>query len=195
MKKTVFALLLAIVLSSCGRNEDPANTQHASATSQEELIKRGKYLVAIGGCNDCHSPKVMTEHGPEPDPNRLLSGHPSNEPMAPLTGSSDWILFSQGLTAYVGPWGVSYAANLTPDETGIGNWSYEQFTRAIREGKFKGLEGGRPLLPPMPWQMYNIMEEEDLQAVFAYLKSIPAVKNTVPAPVAPPQLKDLAINK
>ena len=96
----------------------------------------------------------MTEHGPEPDPTRLMSGHPSNE-----TTSTDgkkcrangWILFSMNFTAFIGPWGTSYAANLTPDDTGIGAWTFENFKTAIRKGKYKGQEGGRDLLPPMPW--------------------------------------------
>jgi hypothetical protein len=58
-----------------------------------------------------------------------------------------------GSTATIGPWGMSFAGNLTPDDTGIGNWTYENFEKAMRKGKFKGLDGSRPILPPMPWQM------------------------------------------
>jgi hypothetical protein len=89
------------------------------------------------------------------------------------------------LTAWVGPWGISYAANLTPDETGIGNWSEQQFIKAIREGKLKGMDGTRPLLPPMPWQEFGQMKDEELKAIFAYLKTIKPVNNVVP-PAAPP---------
>ena len=88
-----------------------------------------------------------------------------------------------------GPWGTSFAANLTPDETGIGNWSFGQFKKALTEGKAKGLDGGRMLLPPMPWPNYVSMQEADLRAIFAYLKSIPPVKNIVPAPVPPTSAK------
>ena len=108
--------------------------------------------------------------------------------MAAVVKTKDWILFSNGLTAAVGPWGVSYAANLTPDDTGIGNWKFEQFEIAIRKGKYKGIESNRPLLPPMPWQMISNMTDEDLKAVFTYLKSLPPVNNLVPAPVSPEKL-------
>jgi hypothetical protein len=152
--------------------------------SQTELIARGKYLVTVAGCNDCHTPKVMTEHGPEPDPTRTLSGHNRNEALPPIekNASKNWMLFNMNLTAFVGPWGLSYAANLTPDDTGIGAWTFENFLTAIRKGKYKGLEGSRDLLPPMPWQMYRNMTDEDLKAVFTYLKSLPPINNIVPAP-------------
>jgi mono/diheme cytochrome c family protein len=155
--------------------------------SQTELIARGKYLVTVAGCNDCHTPKVMTEHGPEPDPTRTLSGHDRTEALPPIekNASKNWMLFNMNLTAFVGPWGLSYAANLTPDDTGIGAWTFENFLTAIRKGKYKGLEGSRDLLPPMPWQMYRNMTDEDLKAVFSYLKSLPPVNNIVPSPKAP----------
>ena len=94
-------------------------------------------------------------------------------------------VFSPGLTAIAGEWGVSYAANLTPDDTGIGAWTESQFFKAIREGKSKGLDGTRPLLPPMPWQVYRNMTDEDLKSVFAYLKTVKPIKNVVPKAVAP----------
>ena len=93
-----------------------------------------------------------------------------------------------GLTTAVGPWGTSFAANLTPDETGIGNWSEAQFLKAIKEGKFKGMENTRPLLPPMPWTEYRNFPDEDLKAIFAYLKTIKPIDNVVPAAIlATPQ--------
>jgi hypothetical protein len=175
---------LFLFLISCGqRNTDTDKT--IPELSQEELIKRGMYLTTIGACHDCHSPKIMTPLGPEPDPARLLSGHPMDEKIPPTTIQQDWILFSANLTAFVGPWGVSYSANLTPDDTGIGTWSFEQFKTAIRKGKYKGLEGSRDLLPPMPWQMYRNFTDDDLKAVFAYLKSLKPINNLVPSPIAP----------
>ena len=96
-----------------------------------------------------------------------------------------WALMSMDLTAAVGPWGTSFAANLTSDATGIGNWTEEQFERALRHGLYKGLEGSRPLLPPMPWQNLVNMKPEDMKAVFAYLKSTKPVENVVPAPIPP----------
>ena len=159
--------------------------------SQSELLARGKYLVNAVGCDDCHSPKVMTEHGPEPDPTRRLSGHNRSEPLPPMeknAGQNGWVLFNMNLTAFVGPWGVSYAANLTPDDTGIGAWTFDNFLTAIRKGKYKGLEGSRDLLPPMPWQMYRNLTDEDLKAIFTFLKSLPPVENLVPAPKPPTEI-------
>lgn len=160
--------------------------------SEKELIERGKYLTAIGGCHDCHSPKVMTARGPALDSTRLLSGHPANQPLGNIVPTTEWVLFNPSATAYVGPWGVTYSANLTPDDTGIGNWKYEQFETAIRKGKYKGLEQSRPLLPPMPWQMYSQMTDDDLKSIFAYLKSLPPVSNVVPPAQSPDQLQLLS---
>lgn len=193
MKTTSLLNLILIasasILLSCERSSQQQRQGRVETPlSQEAKIKRGKYLTVIGGCNDCHSPKVFTSHGMEPDTTRLLSGHPVNEPLAPIPSDAQWLHFTPGLTAFVGPWGVSYAANLTPDDTGIGNWKFEQFKTAIRKGKYKGLENSRPLLPPMPWQMYRTMSDEDLEAVFVYLKSLPPVNNLVPAPVSPDRI-------
>lgn len=66
---------------------------------------------------------------------------------------------------------MSFAANITSHETGIGNWTEEQFIRALREGKYKGLPNGRLLLPPMPWPYYGQLNDEALRAIFAFLKS------------------------
>jgi len=179
------------MLSSCALmncNEPAKTPSEESTVSNEAMIARGKYLTTIGACHDCHSPKVMTPNGPEPDTTRLLSGHPQADPLGSVIKTNEWILFSNDLTTFVGPWGISYSANLTPDETGIGNWKLEQFMTAIRKGKYKGLENGRSLLPPMPWQMYRNMTDDDLKAVFAYLKSLPPIKNLVPPTVPPGNL-------
>lgn len=189
--KVIIALISAGSLAFCscsGPREKETPAPGKKELSQQELIERGKYLTTVSGCNDCHSPKIMTPEGPEPDPERLLSGHPQNEKLSNIIDPKDWVLFSSGLTASIGPWGVSYAANLTPDETGIGNWTFKQFETAIRKGKYKGLEGSRPLLPPMPWQMIRHMTDEDLRAIFAYLKSLPPIDNIVPAPIPPDKL-------
>lgn len=101
----------------------------------------------------------------------------------------DWVLFAQDQTSAAGPWGVSFAANLTSDETGIGNWTEEQFFMAIRKGKSKGLEGSRNLLPPMPWQVYSGMTNTDLKAIYEYLQATKPVSNIVPAPIAPDDIQ------
>ena len=94
-------------------------------------------------------------------------------------------LLSMDLTAAVGPWGTSFAANLTSDESGIGNLTEEQFKRALTKGLYKGLEGSRPLLPPMPWQNFKDIKDEDVHAMFLYLQSTKPVANVVPAPIPP----------
>jgi mono/diheme cytochrome c family protein len=156
--------------------------------SQQNLISRGEYLVTIGGCNDCHTPKIFTEKGMEFDAKKLLSGHPSGTKLPPLEPNmlkpGSWLLFNEHLTVAVGPWGMTYAANLTPDEqTGIGLWKEENFVKALKTGKHMG--AGRPIMPPMPWMNLAQASDEDLAAIFAYLKSLPPVKNSVPAPVPP----------
>lgn len=159
--------------------------------SREDLIARGKYLVNTSACHDCHTPKIMTPNGPEFDTTRLLSGHPAAAPKPKVNKDAlkDWVLFGQDLTSAAGPWGVSFAANLTNDETGLGNWTEEQFLNAIRKGKYKGLEGSRDLLPPMPWQVYRGMHDADLKAIYAYLKTTKPVSNIVPAPIAPQDIE------
>jgi mono/diheme cytochrome c family protein len=178
------AVLSTVFLVFCNqptKTEEIAST-NTNSISPDSLVKRGAYLVSIMGCNDCHTPKKMGPNGPEFDTDRTLSGHPSDMPVAKFdTGTAkNWILFNQILTNYVGPWGISYSANLTPDSTGIGSWTEEQFFKAIREGKYKGLDNTRPLLPPMPWQEYRKASDEDLKAVFAYLKSNKPIRNVVP---------------
>jgi mono/diheme cytochrome c family protein len=162
-------------------------TTASAQTVGSDSISRGKYLVTLSGCGDCHSPKAMTDHGPVEDQTRLLSGHPAAEPMAtaPSLGEGGWIAAcNHHLTAWAGPWGVSYASNLTPDsKTGIGSWTEEQFIKAMRIGKHRGF--GRPILPPMPWANLAAASDEDLSAILAYLKSLPAVSNKVPEPIAP----------
>lgn len=183
-------IFYAVTLQSCEpkTNESTQNSSPDSETQVESEIIRGKYLVNIMGCNDCHSPKRMGKNGPEIIPELMLSGYPANRPV--ITFDSQLIkegfaMFYPDLTAAAGPWGISFAANLTPDATGIGNWTEEQFKKALTQGKYKGLDNSRMLLPPMPWVNYAEMKAEDIHAVFIYLKSLAPVENTVPAPVGP----------
>jgi len=163
----------------------------AQSTAAKSQVKRGEYLVTFGGCHDCHSPKVMTPDGPVPDKTRLLSGHRADAvlPAVPqgVVGPepNQWAaLTNSEFTAWVGPWGVSFAANLTPDKaTGLGGWTADQFIKTMRTGKHLGV--GRPILPPMPWYDIMVLGDADLKAIFAYLRSVPAVQNPVPAPIPP----------
>ena len=158
----------------------------APGTAASAQVKRGEYLVGFAGCHDCHTPKKMGPKGPELDTERLLAGHP--EQMSVTSGPAlqgPWMAATVGtMTAWSGPWGISYTANLTPDrETGLGAWTEQNFVDTMRTGRHMGR--GRPILPPMPWQAIGTLTDPDLKAVFAYLKTLPAVKNRVPQPIPP----------
>ncbi|MGC8594689.1 MAG: c-type cytochrome [Candidatus Kryptoniota bacterium] len=152
-------------------------------------IARGRYLVELGGCNDCHTPKIFTKNGPVPDTSKLLSGAPENEsvPTIPpdVLGQRRWgMLGTNDGTIFAGPWGVSFASNLTPDSaTGIGGWTEKMFVQALRTGRYWG--NGRPLLPPMPWQGLAKLSDRDIKAIYAYLRSIKPVHNLVHSPIPP----------
>jgi mono/diheme cytochrome c family protein len=167
----------------------PAQAQSAAVGSAEttaEKIARGKYIVTTSACHDCHTPWVMGPKGPEPDMTRALSGHPENEKLPPPPpAQGPWIMSAAATnTAWAGPWGISYTANLTPDrETGLGKWTQRNFVETIRTGRHMGR--GREVLPPMPIQVYRNFTDADLAAVFAYLQSIPAIRNRVPEPLPP----------
>jgi hypothetical protein len=198
MKKLNFPICMiasACLVFTYGCNNKRAENQGSMQDSVEERYagfgskeKYGEHLVLIAGCHDCHTPKKMTAQGPEPDFSLALSGHPAQMPVPDINrkeNESKGLISTQTLTAWVGPWGVSFAANLTPDATGLGNWEENNFFTVLRKGKHKGVETERSLLPPMPWQMYKNMTDEELSAVFSYLKSIKPVKNIVPPPLAP----------
>lgn len=191
------ACFLILLFSACRPKQKPENqdtkVKKDTTMSQDQLIKRGNYLVtALGGCGDCHSPKNLSPQGAEPIQALLLSGYRANSKLLPVEKAAlkqGWLLFTPDLNAFVGPWGISFSANITSDATGIGNWPEENFIRAIRQGKYKGIEGGRTLLPPMPWQNIANATDEDLKAMFAYLKSTPPVSNVVPMAIAPEDIK------
>ncbi|HXG61724.1 MAG TPA: c-type cytochrome [Planctomycetota bacterium] len=185
--KAATALLAAASLAGCGKSEAAAPTP----ARPEDRIARGKYLVETIGCSDCHTPFKMGSAGPEKDLSRYLSGHPETVRLsAPPAVPPPWFMVMDATgTAFAGPWGVSYAANLTPDvNTGLGLWTEDMFLRALREGKHWGQS--RPIMPPMPWDAYRHLTDEDLKAVFAYLRSIPPVVNHVPDYQPPPTKKD-----
>lgn len=188
MNKYIFNTLVTIIFFAVVFLQTQCSSPQEKAMTQDEMIKRGAYLVNFGGCNDCHSPKVFTDMGPVPDTTKLLSGHQERTPLpkvdTSVVGPGKWYLSSGDLTAWVGPWGVSFAANLTPDvPTGIGAWTEELFVKAMRNGLHLG--AGRPILPPMPFMGLAGLKDEDLKSIFAYLKSIKPVSNKVPDPVPP----------
>ena len=181
-------LLMSTVASAAPASPTAAAPATPNAAAHAAQVERGRYLVTIGGCNDCHTPWVLGPEGPAPDTTRLLSGHPQQltMPTAPTLPAGPWVTSVAGsMTAWSGPWGVSFTANLTPDpETGTGRWSEQDFVTTIRSGRHLGR--GRALLPPMPWFNYAQATDQDLAAIYAYLRTIPPVRNQVPDPIAPP---------
>ncbi len=181
------AVSVVAVLLFAGAGPTPQKGKSAKASPAQ--VARGKYLVTIGHCNDCHSPKVMTPMGPVPDTTRLLSGQPAGDPIPAVPPNvinpAQWVALTNGhFTAWAGPWGVSFAKNLTPDKaTGLGSWTEAMFVKAMRTGKDMG--EGRQILPPMPWPEIGEMNDADMKAVFAYLQSLPAIANAVPDPIPP----------
>jgi hypothetical protein len=185
---------VAVVLSGCnqpagtppGTEAVPSATAPAASTARTP-VEHGRLLIIGGGCHDCHTPKVMTDKGPIADESKILSGHPESAGVPqPYKGPGQpWSTHTNDhLTAWSGAWGVSFAANITPDEnTGIGIWTEDMFLKAMKEGKHMGTS--RQILPPMPWNYIGQLPDEDLKAMFAYLKSIPAIRNRVPVPLTP----------
>lgn len=185
------AARLATLGAACGLLVACSSKESGGDVSRElapNAVDRGRYLVTIGGCNDCHTPKLMTTGGPVLDSTRLLAGHPAGTRVPPFPvgafGPGGWaVVATADLTAWAGPWGMSFAPNLTPDPTGMRNWTSEQFIQAMRTGKHMGT--GRAILPPMPWQNAGALTDDDLRAVFAYLQSLKPVANPIPLPVPP----------
>jgi mono/diheme cytochrome c family protein len=177
-----FAAFSGALLSAVG----PAARPDVPQEQKKVRVERGEHLVASMGCHDCHTPMKMGPNGPEKDTARALTGHPAEAVMPPPPPpSGPWVWHGAATgTAFAGPWGVSYTANLTPDkETGLGNWTEEMFIATARTGRHQGK--GRPVLPPMPINILNALNDEDLKSIFAYLQSLAPVKNRVPAPGEP----------
>lgn len=162
-------------------------TKGNAAKLEAAATNRGNRLVETHDCHACHTPMKMGPKGPEPDRTMALSGHPEKLVMPPppkLDGAWNWV-GSASNTAFAGPWGITYAANLTSDpDTGLGKWSEEEFVQAMKTGKHMGV--GRQIMPPMPWTAYGQLSDVALKAMFAYLKTVPPIKNRVPD-YAPPK--------
>jgi mono/diheme cytochrome c family protein len=187
--------ILLLLLGSIGTAGCNAPQAEASGSAREAArtpaaaVERGKYLVNGIGCSDCHTPLKMGPKGPEPDMSRMLSGHPEDYRITAgaVPPSGEWqhgFVGAATSTAFSGPWGVSFAANLTPDQnTGLGIWTEDMFIKALRTGRHFGVS--RPILPPMPWQNFARFSDEDLKAIWAYLRSLPPITNHVPDPIPP----------
>jgi hypothetical protein len=190
-KTTILLVVSMAVFSGALLHAVAPGTQDTGAAAQKKTrVERGAYLVRTMGCNDCHTPWKMGAKGPEPDMSRALTGHPAGvvmPPPPPPSGLWTWHGAATN-TAFAGGWGVSFTANLTPDpETGLGKWTEEMFIATMRTGRHQGK--GRPVLPPMPVQMLAALNDEDIKSLFAYLQSLPPVKNRVPAPIDPVEEK------
>jgi mono/diheme cytochrome c family protein len=180
------AMAFVPVVTGC----QAGKTAAANSTVTEQ-VQRGRYLVNAIGCNDCHTPLKVTERGPEPDMTRMLSGHPSEMKMTrpPKLGDGPWAWAGAATnTAFAGPWGITFAANLTPDQnSGLGIWTEDMFVRALRTGRHMGTS--RQIMPPMPWPAFKNLTDEDLKSIYAYLRSIPPVSNHVPDYLEPPEVE------
>ncbi|QEC68661.1 c-type cytochrome [Panacibacter ginsenosidivorans] len=190
-------MLIAVIIVACNNEsakvETTDTTKEASPTVMfggfESQAKWGEHIVKIGGCNDCHTPKKMGPNGPEDDMSLMLSGHPAGAPPAPFDAkeaAKKGLIVTQTFTAWTGPWGTTFAANLTPDSTGLGSWKEEQFLKALKEKKWMGLDNTRPLMPPMSMMPVALMTDDELKAIFAYLKTIPPIHNIQPEAVLLP---------
>jgi hypothetical protein len=176
-----FVAAAGFVTLSTSQTQSQGVTHSDSAAAHTAKVQRGEYLVKIMGCNDCHTPWKMGPNGPEPDMDRFLSGHPEQIGPLPMVKAAEPYIASSFATntAYSGPWGVSYAFNLTPEQnTGLGIWTEEMFVQTIRTGRHMGVS--RPINPPMPWPAYRNATDDDLKAVYAYLRTIKPIVNHVP---------------
>jgi hypothetical protein len=184
MKRNRLALVLVGVLLAVAAAAALAAPPSAPVMKETQ---RGEHFVKMMGCTDCHTPMKMGPNGPESDATRYLSGHPSMlvMPPAPKLPEGPWAgTVAATFTAWAGPWGTSFTANLTPDkETGLGAWTAQTFLDAIRTGKHMGR--GRPIMPPMPYEALRNASDEDLRSIFVYLTTIPVIPNRVPDPIPP----------
>ncbi len=150
MIQVVLAILIATIAAVSAQAADPQ-------------VERGKYLVSIGGCSDCHTPGNFLGH---PDMSRFLGG-------------SDVGFGAPGMGVFVG-------SNLTPDmATGLGKWTAQQIVTAITAGK---RPDGRLLAPMMPWRGLSVLTTPDALAIAAFLKSLPPISNKVPGPFGPTEV-------
>jgi cytochrome c553 len=170
--RTWTAVLIAAAFVVSG----PTHAQRGSASASAE---RGRYLVQITGCHDCHSPKI---EGMTPDLTRALSGRPGTTALP--TAAKGEVHAALDLTAWTGPWGSSVASNLTPDPaTGLSKaYTEATFIATMRTGK---KPNGTAIQPPMPSDVYKNMTDDDLKAIFAYLRSLPPIRNAVLAGLTP----------
>jgi hypothetical protein len=194
LRKGMMVVVAALVLATAGAAAAKGKDAKASKEAKPDPAMRGMYIVSTAGCTECHTPYVFNKDLglPVPDMSRFLSGHPPTgpEPSAKVDPKTDLAFIGADFTSFKLPFGTVYSANLTPDkETGLGNWTEEMFIKAIRTGMHMGAEG-RPILPPMPWPEFRNFTDDDLKAIFAFLKTIPPIHNPVADPKVPKPVID-----
>lgn len=178
----VMIMIFALpILISTSEDKEDMNTE----------IKRGRELVSDYGCGTCHSPKVETKAGLIADLQKTLSGHRADDKDLPnipegFLGGDTWSgVYSKSLTAWAGPWGIAFAANLTPDkETGIGAWSKQNFISTIKLG-IHTTSLAREIVPSMPWREFSSLTDDDLGAIYSYLMTLKPITNKVPEHIEP----------
>lgn len=177
--RKLLAPLLLLAGSCCIVAAGMVVAQEQADAPDAKLVARGKMLVDFGDCNTCHTPWTMTPNGPRPDSTKYLSGHPAGMIAPAPKLEMPWMAAGNAtLTAWAGPWGISYSTNLTPDSSGMGVWTEDMFVQAMRTGKHWGVS--RPIMPPMPWESIATLSDDDLKAMYAYLRTIPPIHNVVP---------------
>ncbi|HSK09777.1 MAG TPA: hypothetical protein VK911_09380 [Vicinamibacterales bacterium] len=166
------AAAITVPLVAAQQPAPPYPVAKPERTAAAGTAARGEQLAMLGGCHDCHTPKLPNG---DIDFSRPLMGHPANAPLAPAVvgGVSSNML----LTAWRGPWGLTLARNLTPDkETGIGTWTLADFKKAIRTGVNPK---GEVIRPPMPIPNLQNLPDADLEAIYKYLMTLKPVRNHV----------------
>jgi len=195
LRRLILGLVLLTALISCGSKVEPAPEKDSKSDEQEEVyrkynIERGKRLVELGGCSQCHTPKIKTPLGYKPDKDRFLSGFPQDQELPDLpyaeivAGETEKTFYTTDATVWVGRWGISFASNLTPDpETGIGNWNEDEFINIFRQKRHFGQDS--QISSPMPLNAYSQLGFFELRSIFVYLQTIPPVSNDVPTRIPP----------
>ena len=125
-------------------------TQPVTGPDMSNPVERGKYLVTLGNCMSCHTP--MNKQG---------------QPLMQLA-------FAGGMR-FKGPWGEVTSANITPDASGISYYDEAMFVKTLRTGQV----GARKLSSLMPWGYFRNMTDEDLKAIFAYLRTVTPVQHRI----------------
>ena len=194
-RRLLIGLVLLSVLGACGSKVELAPKKDSHNETQEEVyrkynIERGKRLVQLGGCSQCHTPKIKTTLGYKPDKDKFLSGYTQGQELPDLpyaeimAGETEKTFYTTDATVWVGRWGVSFAANLTPDpETGIGSWKEEDFVDIFRGNKH--FAEGRQVISPMPVNVYSQLSFFELRSIFVYLQTLPPFVNDVPMRIPP----------